>query len=148
MLPLYEGKMIHHFDHRFGTYEGQSETQANQGKLPELDHVAHADPGRVTLPRYWVPEDEVAARLDDIWDRHWMLGWRDVSGAEKIRTVIACIIPRAAVNHKLPLMMPSHDPQLVAVHAAFHLGRRPAVRRHLLVPLRGPVLPRRRGQAG
>ena len=114
MLPLYEAKMIHHFDHRFGTYETQSEAQANQGKLPELDHVAHADPARVTLSRYWVGGDEVAARLDDAWDRHWLLGWRDVTGAEKIRTVIACIVPRAAVNHKLPLMMPSPDSQLVA----------------------------------
>ena len=114
VLPLYEAKMIHHFDPRFGTYEGQSEAQANQGKLPELDHVAHADPGRVTLPRYWVPEDEVVARLDDTWDRHWLLGWRDITGAEKIRTIIACIIPRAAVSNKFPLMMPSTDPQLVA----------------------------------
>ncbi len=114
MSPLYEAKMIHHFDHRFGTYEGQSKAQANKGKLPELDHVAHADPGRVTLPRYWVVGDQVATRLDDVWDRHWLLGWRDVTGAEKIRTVIACIIPRAAVNHTFPLMMPSSDPRLVA----------------------------------
>ena len=114
MLPLYEAKMIHHFDHRFGTYEAQSKAQANQGKLPELDHVAHSDPGRVTLPRYWVHEDEVAAKLNDTWAKHWLLGWRDVTGSEKIRTVIACIIPRAAVNDKFLLMMPSAEPQLVA----------------------------------
>ena len=114
MLPLYEAKMIHQFDHRFGTYEAQSKAQANKGKLPELDHVAHADPRRVTLPKYWVPEDEVAARLDDAWDRNWLLGWRDITGTEKIRTVIACIIPRAAVNHTFPVMIPSLDPQLVA----------------------------------
>ena len=114
LLPLYEAKMIHHFDHRFGSHEGQSKAQANQGKLPELDHVAHADPGRVTLPRYWVVGDEVAARLDDVWDRHWLLGWRDITSAKNIRTVVACIIPRAAVNHTFPLMMPSPDPRLVA----------------------------------
>ena len=114
MLPLYEGKMLHHFDHRFGTYEGQSRAQANQGKLPELDHVAHADPGRVTLPRYWASEDEVAARMDEIWDKHWLLGWRDVTGATVIRTVVACIIPRVAVSNAFPLMMPSPEPQLVA----------------------------------
>ena len=113
MLPLYEAKMLHQFDHRFGSYEGQSGAQANRGKLPELDHVAHADPERVILPRYWVAGDEVAVRLDEIWDRHWLLGWRDITGAEKIRTVIACIIPRAAVNHTFALMMPSRDPHVV-----------------------------------
>ena len=114
MLPLYEAKMIHQFDHRFGTYDGQSEAQANQGKLPELDHLAHADPARITLPRYWVADDAVAARLDGAWDRQWLLGWRDITGAEKIRTVIACIIPRAAVNHTFPLALPSLDPKVVA----------------------------------
>ena len=114
MLPLYEAKMIHHFDHRFGSYEVQSAAQANQGKLPELDHAAHADPGRVTLSRYWVHEGEVAARLDGTWDRYWLLGWRDITGAEKVRTVIACIIPRTAVSDTFLLMMPSPDPQLIA----------------------------------
>ena len=106
--------MIHHFDHRFGTYDGQSEAQANQGKLPELDHLAHADPARMTLPRYWVATDEVALRLDESWDRQWLVGWRDVTGAEKVRTVIPCFLPRAAANHTFPLMMPSSDPQVVA----------------------------------
>ena len=113
VLPLYEAKMIHQFDHRFGSYEIQSEAQANQGKLPELDHAAHADPGRTTLSRYWIHEDEVAARLDDTWDRQWLLGWRDIARASDIRTVISCIVPRAAANHTFPLMTTASDPQLV-----------------------------------
>jgi hypothetical protein len=40
--------MVHHFDHRFGTYEGQTDSQANQSKLPELDEAQHADPERVS----------------------------------------------------------------------------------------------------
>ncbi|GGZ70957.1 hypothetical protein ACFOOM_03890 [Streptomyces echinoruber] len=31
-LPLYEAKMLHHFDHRLGTYEGQTEAQATWGR--------------------------------------------------------------------------------------------------------------------
>ncbi|MBI3726268.1 N-6 DNA methylase [bacterium] len=41
MLPLFEAKMFFHFDHRFCTYEGQSDAQANQGKLPELARIIH-----------------------------------------------------------------------------------------------------------
>ena len=114
MLPLYEAKMVHQFDHRFGTYEGQSQAQANQGKLPELDDAARADPGRLTLPRYWVHQDEVAERLDDRWDRGWLLGWRDITRASDARTVVTCILPTAAVNDKFLLMMPSPRAQLVA----------------------------------
>ena len=114
MLPLYEAKMVHQFDHRFGTYDGQSESQAKRGKLPELDRIAHADPERMTLPRYWVANDMVAAKLDGTWDRRWMLGWRDIARASDIRTVIACIVPRAGVNDKLLVMMPSTNARLVA----------------------------------
>jgi len=114
MLPLYEAKMIHQFDHRFGTYEGQKEAQANRGKLPELDDVGHSDPWRVTLPRYWVSDEGVTRRLDGAWERHWMFGWRDVTRASDARTVIACIIPRVAVNDKFLLMMPSPQAELVA----------------------------------
>jgi len=62
-LPLYEGKMFWHFDHRFGTYEGQTEAQSNQGKLPELTQEQHRDPKLLPLPRYWVAEREVEVRV-------------------------------------------------------------------------------------
>jgi hypothetical protein len=62
-LPLYEGKMFWHFDHRFGTYEGQTEAQANQGKLPELTPEQHGDPDLFSMPRYWVVEKEVRIRV-------------------------------------------------------------------------------------
>lgn len=73
-LPLYEAKMVHHFDHRFGTYEGQTESQANQGKLPELDEIQHADAEHRSVPWYWVPEEEVRRTLEERWDRKWLLG--------------------------------------------------------------------------
>ena len=91
-LPLYEAKMVHHFDHRFGTYEGQTDAQANQGKLPTRRRE-HADPTTVTLPRYWVPEAEVDARLKDGGTGDWLLGWRDICRNTDERTVIASVVP-------------------------------------------------------
>jgi N-6 DNA Methylase len=45
--------------------------------------------------------------LLDAWmDRRsprWLMGWRDITGAEKIRTVIGTILPRAGSGHTLPL---------------------------------------------
>lgn len=114
VLPLVEAKMVHHFDHRFGTYEGQSEAQANQGKLPELDDAAHADAKRLTFPRYWVGKGEVDERLEERWQRGWLLGWRDICRSTDKRTVIASLIPRVAVGHKFPLMFAGREPRLVA----------------------------------
>jgi hypothetical protein len=114
MLPLVEAKMVHHFDHRYGTYEGQTEAQSNQGKLPEFDATAHADPTRLTLPQYWVDEREVASRLDERWSRRWLLGWRDICRSTDQRTVIASLIPRVAVGHKFPIAIPTVDPRTTA----------------------------------
>lgn len=104
-LPLYEGKMVHQFDHRFGSYEGQTREQANQGKLPELNDAQHADPVVPSLPQYWVPEKEVESRLTGRWDRNWLIGWRDITSAVVLRTVIAAVIPRVAAGNKFPLIV-------------------------------------------
>jgi len=113
-LPLFEAKMLHHFDHRFGTYEGQTEAQENQGKLPEFDHSTHGDPCRLTQPYYWVSETEVATRLQDLWTYDWLLGWRDICRSTDQRTIIAFIAPRVALGNTSPLMFPSGGPLLVA----------------------------------
>jgi hypothetical protein len=105
-LPLYEAKMVHHFDHRLGTYQGQTEAQANMGTLPRLTDAQHADPAFLPLPRYWVPEKAVAERLAGRWDRDWLLGWRDICRSTDERTVIASLVPRVGVGHKFPLMLP------------------------------------------
>ena len=106
-LPLYEAKMVHYFDHCFGTYEGQTDSQANQSKLPELGESEHAEPYRVTLPWYWVPADKVDDRLEGKSQREWLLGWRDVCRNTDTRTLIASFIPRAAVGDKFLLMFPA-----------------------------------------
>jgi hypothetical protein len=113
-LPLYEAKMVHHFNHRFGTYEGQTEAQANQGKLPEVTSLQHADSHFVTLPEYWVAAGAVAETLADRWNRGWLLGWRDICRATDQRTVISSVIPRAAVGDKFLLTLPNVAPQLAA----------------------------------
>lgn len=47
------------------------------------------------------------SELDGWMDRRsprWLMGWRDITNATNERTVIASVIPRAGVNHKLPLI--------------------------------------------
>jgi hypothetical protein len=47
---------------------------------------------------YWVADGEVASRLDERWQRGWLLGWRDICRSTDRRTVIASLIPRVAVR--------------------------------------------------
>jgi hypothetical protein len=117
-LPLYEAKMIHHFDHRWGTYDGQTEAQANQGKLPELDEAMHADPSLLALPRYWIKKIEVDKQIRHLWSREWLISFRDITGATVFRTVIAAVIPKVGVGHTCPIVLPGCD----AVEAALFVA--------------------------
>ena len=129
-LPLYEAKLVHQFDHRWASYGGPGrwEGEPETGGPPWLEHAprkdadavaltlaAKQDPALVVLPRYWVPEAEVEARLAKKgWSRPWLLGWRDIARATDERTLIASLIPRVGVGHTFVLILPSiEDGQLI-----------------------------------
>ena len=101
--------MVHHFDHRFGTFEGQTESQANMNKLPELTPEDHADPYKVVLPRYWIPKHEVDERLEGRWDRKWLIGWRDITSSTNERTMISATIPLVGSGNSIFLLIPDKD---------------------------------------
>jgi hypothetical protein len=107
-LPLYEAKMIHHFDHRWATYDGD--------KTRDVTPSEKRDPHAVALPRYWVPSTQVTEALSRTgWNRRWLLGWRDICRSTDERTVIAGLLPRAAVNHKYPVIMLDRPSDLVSI---------------------------------
>lgn len=61
-VPLYEAKMIHHYDHRWATYEGEDEEQG----VRDVTLEEKQDPNFEPTPRYWVPENEVDMRASRV----------------------------------------------------------------------------------
>ena len=61
-FPLYEAKMIHHFDHRWARYSEAG------GKLTAVDlpMIDKKNPDLTALPRYWVEAREVYLRSADL----------------------------------------------------------------------------------
>ncbi len=125
MLPLYEGKMAHHFDHRWNSFYGTG----NEDRRP-LTLTEKQDPSSCAQPRYWVAEDgkiptrrngrdaKVPGVSDQLaalkWEHGWLCGWRDVCRSTDERTAIPCFLPRAAVGNKFHLMFPRVSPFLAA----------------------------------
>jgi len=100
-VPVYEAKMIHHFDHRWASYN-EDGTNASDVSLLEKQ-----SPDFEPEPRYFVPEDEVTDRLTSKgWTQDWLMGWRDITNATNERTVIFSIMPKTAVGHTSPLFFP------------------------------------------
>jgi type II restriction/modification system DNA methylase subunit YeeA len=93
MVPVYEAKMIHQFDHRFGTYANQTQAQANQNKLPEFDENDHANTLKYVLPNYFVDLRDVEERMKDSHRRGFVIAWRDISLTTNVRTMISAVLP-------------------------------------------------------
>lgn len=88
MLPLYEGKMLHHYDHRWATYVN--------GAAADVTLSQKRDPAFAARTRYWVREDVVLDRLVERWTSEWLLGWRDICRSTDERTTISTVVGRGA----------------------------------------------------
>ena len=108
-LPLYEAKMLSHWNSRYSTYADATEAQLNKGTLPRLTPVQLDNPSAEPLARYWVDEAEVEKAVPAGWDRGWLFGWRDIARASDVRTFVPSVLPRAAVGHVFPIAFPA-DP--------------------------------------
>ncbi|MER5790224.1 DNA methyltransferase [Streptomyces sp. NPDC001980] len=125
MLPQYDGKMVHHFDHRWNRYRDVGNTDYERVPL-EVKQDAYG----TNQPRYWIQDEgriptvrkgnEVTVagidlRLEELgWEHDWLLGWRNVARATDERTAIPAFIPRAASVEKFPLMLPHVPTSLTA----------------------------------
>jgi hypothetical protein len=106
-LPLYQAKMMYLYDHRFGDYNLLAAGQSAH-MLPGVPVDRLQDSDYVPLPRYWVSESDVEARLAALWGGRWLLGWRDVTDARaSARTVVATLLPRVGFGNTIFLMFPA-----------------------------------------
>lgn len=61
-VPLYEAKMVHHYDHRWATYV-DSPHKPGGVDTEDVREADKANPSFCVRPRYWVDEREVLARI-------------------------------------------------------------------------------------
>jgi hypothetical protein len=124
VLPMYESKMAHYFDHRWNSFHGTGNDDRRRLSITEKD-----DPTAPAQPRYWISQEGpitvfkgskniqflgVNERLRESgWERDWVCGWRDVCRATDERTAIPAILPRVATLNTFPLMFPRVPSSLV-----------------------------------
>lgn len=93
-LPLYEAKMVHHFDHRWATYDG--------AKTRDLTLAEKQDPTFLVQPRYWVAEAEVEPKIQP--GARWLSGWRNISRSTDLLPFIFSTFPRSAVGNSFTVL--------------------------------------------
>lgn len=101
LLPLYEPKLMHQFDHRWATFIDGDATR-------DLTDHEKRDPALFVSPRYWVNEKDVTEKLSKSqWSVRWLLGWRGVTATTNSRTLIASVMPIVGAQHNLLLFCSS-----------------------------------------
>jgi hypothetical protein len=84
-FPLYEGKMIWHFDHRLSTYDNMSE------EFGDLNLAQHQDSHSLSLTRYWVHESQLPDYAKS--GRKAFVSFRKITRSTDARTIVCSIIP-------------------------------------------------------
>lgn len=111
-VPLYEAKMVHLYDHRFGDYGSRGDDRGYR-VMPETALCDYQDPNFEPTPFYWVGDTQVHNRLaDKQWTRGWLLGWKDITASTNERTLLPCVIPTSGSGDTFLLAFPGVQPEV------------------------------------
>ena len=102
-LPLYQGRMISHFDHRANSVRMNPQNTHNPYLSEAVSDAQHADSGFLPRTQYWVPARDVESRIPGV--RGWAIGFRDIARPTDARTLIAAVVPWAGYGNKVPLLL-------------------------------------------
>lgn len=108
-LPLFEGKMVSMYNHRYAGVRTSSSGVSGQGVAIHSTEEQLADPNFLPAPRYWVSENNIRLQFP------FVVGFNDICNTNNQRSLIAAMVPRSAYGNKLPILVPEDnaDPTIV-----------------------------------
>ena len=102
-LPLYQGRTIHHFDHRFNSVGFKPANVHNPYTNDPVTIEQHANPQFYSRPQYWVRDEFVRQKFSE--QPGYAIGFRDITNPTNERTMIATVMPWAGYSNKVPLLV-------------------------------------------
>jgi hypothetical protein len=101
---LFEAKMIHLYDHRYADFRDANKNDLEKGNTVTVDLDRKTNPFSYSVPRYWFPINHINDVLTKYKNqKHWLLGYRDITNSTNERTCIVSAIPLvAAPRNTLP----------------------------------------------
>ena len=103
-FPLYQGRMIHLFDHRANSVRVNLESTHNPYLSEEVSESQHADPGFSPQAQYWVPAQNLSSFHSS--NSGWPIAYRRIARTTDFRTMIATVAPKVGFGDSVFLLMP------------------------------------------
>lgn len=104
-VPLYEGKMIWHFDHRAASIVVNPDNQHRPAYPRESTLIELQDPNYVPAPQFWVHAADQETKLNPV------VAFRDVTNPTDRRTMDAAFIPYHYAGNTLSLLLSNLGPR-------------------------------------
>jgi hypothetical protein len=111
-IPLYEGKMIWHFDHRAADIAVNPENLQHPGYSQPAEAAEKESPHWLPTPQFWVAVENIRPFAEGDAENFahssipFYLGFRDISGPKNARTMVCALTPQYACGNTLPLFLP------------------------------------------
>ena len=86
-VPLYEGKMVQIYNHRYADVKVNPANVSAQGVARRLPDEILADPTSMPSPRFWVNEENLPSKRPG-----WRIGFNDICNTNNARSFIAAAV--------------------------------------------------------
>ncbi len=103
-LPLYQGRMIHQFDHRANSVRFNPQSTHNPYFSQEVTQAEHADSQFLPSAQYSVPKSIVDEAMSA--NAGWTISYRRIARSTDERTMISSIVPKSGFGDSVFLLIP------------------------------------------
>ena len=102
-LPLYQARMIRHFDHRYNSIKVNPQNLNRPYVNEPVTNDQHCDPAFLPRPQYWVRLNFVTTNFPP--HPAYAIGFRDITITTNERTMLATLVPWAGYGNNLPILV-------------------------------------------
>lgn len=105
LVPVYEGKMFTHYNHRFANVV-VTDNLVRKGQSETITKSDLENPNYLPIPRFWVNKNDLNPFCEKFeWDRKWFIGFKKITAATNERTFVPCLIPFFGSGDSIHLIM-------------------------------------------
>jgi hypothetical protein len=112
-VPLYEGKMVQMYDHRAADVVVNTDNLMRAAQPEAIPNVEKTSPSRFPKSQFFVTASETGANPFE-----WAIGFKEISAATNVRSMIAALLPGVAFGNKVPLLIPQGESPQAAARTA------------------------------
>ncbi len=97
-MPLFEGKMVSSYNHRYASVRQPVDRTSGQGISIHTEIDELKNPSFRPFPRYWINETHIRHGFQ------YAIGFNDICNTNNSRSLLSAIVPYGAYGNKLPIL--------------------------------------------